>query len=96
MADHLVVEPEPIFVGSSFCPGTGRPAEQAHAGRRLKDVGRERASVDVEFNAQVSRVGDPGDLVAVVENDRLRDESDEYGAFCHVMCDPDAMRGQSS
>ena len=83
MADELVVEPQLVFVGGRFAAGAGRAAEQAHAGGRLKNVGRKGTAVHIKFDAQIAGVGDPGDLVAVVENDGLRDETNEYGAFRH-------------
>jgi len=83
VAYELVVEPQAIFVRRRFAAGTRRAAEQTHAGGRLKHVRRKGAAIHVEFHAQVAGVGDPGDLIAIVENDDLRDESNEYGAFSH-------------
>jgi hypothetical protein len=64
LAHKLIVEPEPVFVGGSFEADAGRAAQKAHAGRRLKNVGRKGATVDVEFDAKIARVGDPGDLIS--------------------------------
>jgi hypothetical protein len=54
----------------------------------LKNVGRKGAAVDVEFDAKIAGVRDPGDLVSGVENDYLGDESNEYGTFCHFSSAP--------
>jgi hypothetical protein len=54
----------------------------------LKDIGGKRAAVDIEFDAKIAGVGDPGDLVAGVENDDLRYKSNEYGALCHCSSAP--------
>ena len=83
MADELIVQPQLVFVGGRFAAGARRAAEQAHAGGCLKNVGRKGTAVHIKFDAQIAGVGDPGNLVAVVENDGLRDESNEYGAFRH-------------
>ena len=83
MADELIVEPQLVFVGGRFAAGARRAAEQAHARGRLKNVGRKGTAVHIKFDAQIAGVGNPRDLVAVVENDGLWDESNEYGAFRH-------------
>ncbi len=83
VADELVVEPQAIFEGGSFDAGAGGSAQEAHACGGLKYVGREGAAVDVEYHAQVAGVGNPGNLVAVVEDDGLGDHADEYGPFSH-------------
>ena len=83
MAHELVVQPQAVLVGGRFASGARRAAEQPHAGRRLKNVGRKRTPVHIEFDAQIARVGDPGDLVAFIDHDDLRDKSNEYGAFRH-------------
>jgi len=95
LAYQLVVEPQTIFVGGSFAAGAGRPAEQPHAGWRLKNVRGEGAAVYVEFHAQIARVGNPGDLVTFVDHHDLRDESNEYGTFSHV-CDDNTIVAQIS
>jgi len=51
LADELVVEPETVLVGGGFEADAGRAAQQAHACRGLKNVGRKGAAVDVEFDA---------------------------------------------
>jgi hypothetical protein len=83
MADELIVQPQLVFVGGRFAAGAGRAAEQAHPRGRLKNVGRKGTAVHIKFDAQIAGVGDPGDLIAVVEHDRLRYETNEYGAFRH-------------
>ena len=83
MADELIVEPQLVFVGGRFAAGARRAAEQAHARGRLKNVGRKGTAVHIKFDAQIAGVGNPRDLVAVVEHDGLRDETNEYGAFRH-------------
>src|SRR5258708_31256664 len=83
LAHELVVEPQAVLVRRCFASGTRRAAEQPHAGGRLKNVGRKRTAVHIEFDAQVARVGDPGYLVAFINHDHLRNESNEYGTFSH-------------
>jgi hypothetical protein len=83
VADELVVEPQAIFEGGGFDAGAGGSAQEAHAGGGLKHVGRKGAAVDVEFDAQIAGIGNPGNLVAVVEDDGLGDHAYEYGPFSH-------------
>ena len=83
MADELIVQPQLVFVGGRFAAGARRAAEQAHPRGRLKNVRRKGTAVHIKFDAQIARIGDPGDLVTVVEHDGLRDETNEYGAFRH-------------
>ena len=83
LAHELVVEPQAVLVRGCFASGARRAAEQSHAGWRLKNVGRKRTAVHIEFDAQIARVGDPGYLVAFINHDHLRNESNEYGAFSH-------------
>jgi len=83
VAHELVVQPQSVLVRSRFASGARRAAEQAHAGRGLKNVRGKRATVHIEFDAQITRIGNPGYLVAFIDHDDLRDESNEYGAFSH-------------
>jgi len=92
MADELIVQPQAVLVRGRFASGARGAAEQPHAGRRLKNVRRKRTPVDIEFDAQIARVGDPGYLVAFLDDDDLRDESNEYWAFSHFCMWP---RGNS-
>ena len=92
MAHELVVQPQAVLIRGRFASGAGRTAEQPHAGGRLKNVRRERTPVHIKFDAQIARVGDPGYLVAFLDHDDLRDESNEYGAFSHFSVWP---RGNS-
>jgi hypothetical protein len=85
---QLIVEPEAILVGSAFEADAGRAAQQAHACRGLKDIGRKGAAVYVEFDAKIASVGDPRDLISGVENDYLRYQSNEYGTLCHFSSAP--------
>jgi hypothetical protein len=88
LANELVVEPESVLVRGTLQTDTWWAAQQAHACRGLKNVGRKRAAVDVEFDAKIAGVGDPGDLVSGVENDYLGYESNEYRTFCHFSSAP--------
>lgn len=90
---ELVVQPQSVFVRGRFASGTRRATEQPHAGRSLKNVGRKRTSVHIEFDAQIARVRDPGYLVAYIDHDDLRDESNEYGAFSHFSVWPPCRSG---
>jgi hypothetical protein len=93
LAYELVVQPQAVFVGGRLAPRARRTAEQAHASRRLKNVRRKRAAVDIEFYTQIAGVGDPGDLVALINHDDLRDEANEYRAFSHFLLSPHAVVG---
>jgi hypothetical protein len=88
LADELVVEPETVLIGGALEAHAGRAAQKAHACRGLKNVGRKGAAVDVEFDAKIAGVGDPGDLVSGVEDDHLGYQSNEYGALCHCSSAP--------
>ncbi len=83
LAHELVVKPQTVLVRRRFASGAWRAAEQPHAGGRLKYVGRKRTAVHIEFDAQIARVGYPGYLVAFIDHDDLRNESNEYGTFRH-------------
>jgi hypothetical protein len=98
LADELVVEPEAVFVSGRFEPGARRAAEEAHARRGLKNVGRKRAAVDVEFDAKIARIREPGDLISWIEDDHLRYKSNQYGTLCHFSSAPcfGARRGDFS
>ena len=83
LAHQLVVEPEAVFIGRGFAAGAWRSAEEADPGGRLKNVRRERAAVHVKLDTQVSRVGNPGNLVAGIQDHGLRNQSNQHRAFCH-------------
>jgi hypothetical protein len=93
VAHQLVVQPQAVLVRGRFASGARRPAQQPHAGGRLKDIRRKWAPVHVKFHAQVAGVGDPGNLVAFIEYHDLGDESNKYGAFSHFRCGPGFARG---
>jgi len=57
---------------------------QAHAGGSLKNIGGERAAVDVEFDAQIAGIANPGDLIAGIEDHYFGKYTNENGAFGHV------------
>jgi hypothetical protein len=88
LADKLVIEPDTVLVGGGFEADAGRAAQKAHARGRLKNVGRKGAAVNVEFDAKIAGVGDPGDLITGIEYDDLRYQSNEYGALCHFSSAP--------
>ena len=83
MTHGLVIQPQAVLVRGRFASRARRAAEQAHARRRLKNVRRKRTPVDIEFDAQIARVGDPGYLIAFIDHHDLRDESNKYRAFSH-------------
>jgi hypothetical protein len=91
---ELIVEPDTILVGGSLEAEAGRAAQQAHACGGLKNVGRKGTAVDVEFDAKIAGVGDPGDLISGIENDHLGYESNKYGALCHFSSTPSGFAGQ--
>ena len=87
LPDDLLIQPEPVFVGAGFSSRPGRSAQQPHPRRGLKHVRTEWAAIWVKLHAQISGVGDPRDLLAGIEYYRLRNHSNQYGAFSHVLCD---------
>jgi hypothetical protein len=94
LAYELIVEPDTILVSGALEAESGRAAQQAHTGGGLKNIGRKRAAVDVEFDAKIAGVGDPGDLISGVENDHLGYKSNEYGTLCHFSSAPPGFAGQ--
>jgi hypothetical protein len=93
---QLVVEPETILEGGGFDPGPSGATEQAHTGGSLKHVGRKRATVHIELDTKIAGVRDPGNLVAVIENDSLGNQAYEYGPFSHFFGDPLKVFGRWS
>ena len=83
-ADELVINPDAIFVVGWFAAGAGRASEQAHSRRGLKNIGAERATVDVEFDAEIARFAKPGNLIAGIEDDGFRENSNQNGAISHA------------
>src|SRR5437016_8426573 len=82
LAHQLVVEPEAVFVGRGFAAGARRSAEQADSRGRLKNVRGKRAAVHVKLDTQVSRVGNPRNLVAGIQHHGLRNQSNQYRETC--------------
>jgi hypothetical protein len=93
LADKLVVQPNTVFVGGALKTDPGRPAEQSHACRSLENIGRKRAAVDVEFDAKIAGVRDPGDLITWIKYNDLGYESNEYGTLCHFSSAPYGISG---
>ena len=83
-ADELVINPDAIFVVGRFAAGAGRASEQAHSRRGLKNIGAERATVDVEFDAEIASFAKPGNLIAGIEDDGFRENSNQNGAISHA------------
>jgi len=84
VTDQLIIEPEAILEGGGLDSRTSGTAQQAHSSGRLKNIGGKGAAVDVEFNAEITGIGNPGNLIAVVEHDGLGDNTNKYGPFSHV------------
>ncbi len=82
---ELVIEPQAVFVTGGFAAGTRRAAQQAHAGGRLKNIRGKRTAVDVKLDAQIASVGNPGNLITGIKDHRLRNQSNQYGAFSHFV-----------
>jgi hypothetical protein len=82
--DHLVVQPQPVFICARFGSYGGRSAQQAHACGGLENIGSEGAAVNVEFHAEIARIGEPTNLIAGVENHDLWNQSYQHRAFCHA------------
>jgi hypothetical protein len=93
LADELIVEPNTILVGGALKTDTRWPAEQAHTCRGLENIGRKRATVDVEFDAKIAGVRDPGDLITGIEYNDLGYESNKYGTLCHFSSAPYGISG---
>src|SRR5260370_28422220 len=83
VAYQLVVQPQTVFICCRLAAWTRRTTEQAHAGRCLKNIRRERTTVHVELHPQIPRVGDPVHLVAFINHDDFRAKSNQYGPFTH-------------
>jgi hypothetical protein len=82
-AYELVVYPQAVLEGAGFGAGARRAGLQAHASRRLKNIGGKRAAIDVEFDAQVAGVADPGDLITGIKDHDFGENSHENWAFGH-------------
>src|SRR5437764_8564668 len=85
-----------MLVRRGFAAGAWWAAGQADASGRLKDVGGKRAAVHIKLDTQVSRVGNPGNLVTRIQHHRLWDQSYEYKAFRHLFFHPKAISSLSS
>ena len=57
---------------------------QTHSDRRLKDIGAKWATVDVEFDAQIAGIADPGNLISRIENHYFGENTNENWAFGHA------------
>jgi hypothetical protein len=90
---QLIVQPQPVFVRGRLAPRPRRPAQQSHSRGRLKNIGRKRAAVHVKFHAQISRVRNPGDLVAVIQHHRLWYQPYKYRSFSHFCVWPASPSG---
>jgi len=82
-ADELVVDPDAVFVADGFRTGARGTSLQAHSGRGLEHVRAEWAAVDVEFDAKIASIAEPGNLVAGIEHDGFGEDPDENGAVSH-------------
>ena len=82
-ADELVVDPDAVLVADGFRTGARGTSLQAHSGRRLEHVRAEWAAVDVEFDAKIASIAEPGNLVAGIEHDGFGEDPDENGAVSH-------------
>ena len=82
-ANELFIDPQPIFIGAGFGAGAGRTGLQAHSNRGLKYIRTKRATVYVEFDAQIAGIANPGYLITRVENYGFRKNTNENGAFGH-------------
>src|SRR5258707_794425 len=82
-AHQLFVDPQAILIRTDFGAGARRAGLQAHADWCLKNIGAKRAAVDVEFDAQIAGIADPGDLIAGIEDYYFGENTNENGAFGH-------------
>lgn len=85
LAHKLVVEPQAVFVGCCFAAGARRAAHQANPRGRLKNIRRKGAAIHIKFHSQIAGIGNPRNLIAGVDDYRLRNQSNEYGAFSHFV-----------
>lgn len=83
-ANQLIINPQAILVGTGLGAGARRTGMQVHARGSLENIGGERAAVDVELDAEIAGVADPGDLIAGIEDHYFRKYTNEDGAFGHA------------
>ena len=83
-AHELIVNPEAVFVARGLGAGARRAGLHAHPGGSLENVGRERAAVGVELDAQVAGIADPGDLIAGIKHHDFGEYTNENRAFGHA------------
>ena len=83
-ANQLIVDPQAVLVPAGLGAGARRAGLQAHARGSLENIGGERAAVDVEFDAQIAGVADPGDLIARIEDNNFGEYTDKNRAFSHA------------
>jgi hypothetical protein len=55
-----------------------------HARGSLENIGGEGAAIDVELNAEIAGVADPGDLIAGIEDNDFGEYTNKNGAFGHA------------
>jgi len=82
-AYELFVDPDAVFVADRFGADAGGAGEEAHARRGLKNIGAERAAVDIEFDAEIAGFAVPGNLVAGVEDNGFRENTYQNRAVSH-------------
>jgi hypothetical protein len=83
-ANELLVDPQAVFVRTDFGAGPWWTGLQAHANRSLKNIGAKRATVYIEFDAQIAGIANPSDLIAGIQNHDFGENTNENGTFSHA------------
>jgi hypothetical protein len=83
-ANELLVDPQTVFVRADFGARAWWTGLQAHANRSLKNIGAKRATVYIEFDAQVAGIADPGYLIAGIEDHYFGEDTNQNGTFSHA------------
>lgn len=83
MSDDSIIDRDAIFVRPGIDAGPGGSALQAHARRRLKNIGGKRAAARIEFDLQITGVGDPHDLLIRANDNDLGQHSNQDQLFSH-------------
>ena len=83
-ANELFIDPQTILVSADFGAGAWWTGLQAHANRSLKYIGAKRATVYIEFDAQIASIADPGYLIAGIEDHYFGEDTNENGTFGHA------------
>ena len=82
-ANELVVDPDAVFVADGLGTRPSGAGLKTHSRWRLKNIGTEGTAVDIEFDAQVAGIAEPGNLVAGLKNNDFGENTDEDRTVSH-------------